>query len=100
MIFGGRFADAAIGRKQLILLIALVAVGAGIAIGLSAQKAIWEGWVTDRLFQIKALMDNKEQAGPAPVVVVGLDQKALNSDRLAPIPRVLMTPVLAEAARF
>ncbi|MEW4461838.1 adenylate/guanylate cyclase domain-containing protein [Roseibium algicola] len=99
MIFGGRFADAAIGRKQLILLIALVAVGAGIAIGLSAQKAIWEGWVTDRLFQIKALMDNKEQAGPAPVVVVGLDQKALNSDRLAPIPRVLMTPVLAEAGQ-
>lgn len=99
MIFSGRFADAAFGRKQLFALIALIAAGAGIAIGLSAEKAIWEGWVTDRLFQVRALMAGAERSERAPVLVVGLDQVSLDSDRLAPIPRVLMTPVLAEAGQ-
>ena len=62
----GRFADATFGRKQLMVLIALVATGAGIAIGLSARKAIWEGWVTDRLFQMN---DGRSQAW------IGLDPR-------------------------
>lgn len=99
MTSGGRFADATLGRKQLIVLIALVAAGAGFVIGLSADKAIWEGWVTDRLFQVRAMMKGVEQARPAPVLVVGLDQTALDSERLAPVPRVLMAPVLAEAGQ-
>jgi adenylate cyclase len=99
MIFGGRFADATFGRKQLVVLIALVAAGAGIAIGLSARKAIWEGWVTDRLFQMRIMMTGVEPQARAPVLVVGLDQTSLDSDRLAPVPRVLMAPVLAEAGQ-
>lgn len=99
MTAGGRFADAAFGRKQLVALIALIAVGAGFAIGLSAEKAIWEGWVTDRLFQVRALARGVETVPPAPVLVVGLDQTSLNSDRLAPVPRVLMAPLMAEADR-
>jgi len=95
----GRFADAAFGRKQLIALIALVAAGAGIAIGLSAEKAIWEGWVTDRLFQVRAILKGADEVAPEPVLVVGLDQTSLDSDRLAPIPRVLMAPLLAEAGQ-
>ncbi|MEP4275509.1 MAG: adenylate/guanylate cyclase domain-containing protein [Roseibium sp.] len=99
MIFGGRFADAVFGRKQLFALIALIATGAGFAVGMSSEKAIWEGWVTDRLFQIRALVVGVDRQERAPVLVVGLDQTSLASDRLAPIPRVLMTPVLAEAGQ-
>jgi len=99
MTGGGRFADAAFGRKQLMVLIALVATAAGIAIGLSARNAIWEGWVTDRLFQMRAVMKGVDRIEAAPVLVVGLDQTALNSDRLAPIPRVLMAPLMAEAGQ-
>jgi len=99
MTRGGRFADAAFGRKQLIVLIALVAAGAGVAIGLSADKAIWEGWVTDRLFQVRSMIKGVDETAPAPVLVVGLDQTSLDSDRLAPIPRVLMAPLLAEAGQ-
>lgn len=99
MTGGGRFADAAFGRKQLMVLIALVATGAGIAIGLSAKKAIWEGWVTDRLFQMKTAFAGVDRVESAPVLVVGLDNVALNSERLAPIPRVLMAPLLAEAGQ-
>ena len=99
MTGSGRFADAAFGRKQLMILIALVAAGAGIAIGLSAKKAIWEGWVTDRLFQMKAVMTGVDQNESAPVLVVGLDKTALDSDKLAPIPRVLMAPLLAQAGQ-
>ncbi|PVB63574.1 adenylate/guanylate cyclase domain-containing protein [Labrenzia sp. 011] len=99
MTSGGRIADAPLGRKTLFALIALAAVGAGIAIGLTAKGAIWEGWVTDRLFQVRAMLTPGRKSAPAPVVVVGLDQTALNSERLAPIPRVLMTPVMAEAGQ-
>jgi len=99
MTAGGRFADAALGRKTLLAVIAIAAVCAGIAIGLSAKGAIWEGWVTDRLVQVRAVLRGEQDAKPAPVAVVGLDQTALNSERLAPIPRVLMTPVLAEAGQ-
>jgi adenylate cyclase len=99
MTFGGRFADAVPVRKQLFALIATVATAAGIAIGLSAQRAIWEGWVTDRLFQIRTMMPGPERHERSPVLVVGLDRTALDSERLSPIPRVLMTPVLAEAGQ-
>ncbi|WP_209000812.1 CHASE2 domain-containing protein [Labrenzia sp. DG1229] len=81
------------------VLIALVAMGAGIVVGLSANKAIWEGWVIDRLFQIRASMESGHDTAPAPVAVVGLDQTSLESERLSRIPRVLMTPVLAEAGQ-
>jgi len=99
MTGSGRFADATFGRKQLIALIALIAAGAGIAIGLSAEKAIWEGWVTDRLFQMRAMITGVDSDAPAPVLVVGLDQVSLDSERLAPIPRVLMAPLMAEAGQ-
>lgn len=99
MTFGGRFADAAFGRKTLLAVIASVAVSAGMAIGLSAQGAIWEGWVIDRLFQIRALMRDPQDTVPAPVAVIGLDRTALDSERLAPVPRVLMAPVFAEAGQ-
>ncbi len=99
MMSGGRSADSALGRRQLVVLIALVAMGAGIVVGLSANKAIWEGWVIDRLFQMRASMGNGQETAPAPVAVVGLDQTSLESERLSRIPRVLMTPVLAEAGQ-
>jgi adenylate cyclase len=99
MTSGGRFADATLGRKKLILLIALVAVSAGIAIGLSAKKAIWEGWFIDRLFQIRATLTADREVPPAPVVVVGLDQASLDSARLQTLPRVLMTPLMAMAGQ-
>ncbi|WP_299471012.1 adenylate/guanylate cyclase domain-containing protein [uncultured Roseibium sp.] len=95
----GRTADTAIGRKKLVFLIALAAIGAGIVIGLSAKKAIWEGWVIDRLFQVRAIAERDKQPAPSPVAVVGLDQTSLDSERLTRIPRVLMTPVLAEAGQ-
>ncbi|GAB4533627.1 MAG: adenylate/guanylate cyclase domain-containing protein [Roseibium sp.] len=99
MKFGGRFADAVFGRKQLLALIATVAAAAGIAIGLSAHRAIWEGWLTDRLFQMRSVMQETDGRDRAPVLVIGLDRTSLDSDRLSPIPRVLMTPVLAEAGQ-
>ncbi len=99
MTSGGRFADAAFGRKLLVAAIACVAVVAGVAIGLSANKAIWEGWVTDRLFQVRANLRGMHDEARAPVAVIGLDWTALNSEKLLPIPRVLMTPVLAEAGQ-
>ncbi|MDN3719117.1 hypothetical protein QW131_07605 [Roseibium salinum] len=66
---------------------------------MSAQGAIWEGWVIDRLFQIRALMRDPQDTVPAPVAVIGLDRTALDSERLAPVPRVLMAPVFAEAGQ-
>lgn len=99
MTFAGRIADAAFGRKQLIVLIACVAMAIGVIAGLSAKKAIWEGWFTDRLFQIRAIMVGAQPSASAPVAVIGLDQTALDSDRLSPYPRVLMTPVLAETGQ-
>ncbi|WP_299813824.1 adenylate/guanylate cyclase domain-containing protein [uncultured Roseibium sp.] len=99
MTSGGRIADAALGRKTLFAVIALAAVCAGVAIGLTAKRAVWEGWVTDRLFQIRAMLTPGQEDAPVPVVVIGLDQIALASERLAPIPRVLMTPVMAEAGQ-
>ncbi|MEM9634484.1 MAG: adenylate/guanylate cyclase domain-containing protein [Pseudomonadota bacterium] len=95
----GRIAETALGRKKLIALIAIVAICAGIAAGYSAKKAIWEGWVTDRLFQIRAILGPVLPQDRSPVAVIGLDQTALDSDKLSPIPRVLMTPVLAEAGQ-
>lgn len=96
---GGRIADSALGRKQLVLLIAVVASLAGLVVGLSANKAIWEGWVTDRLFQLRANFIQSGETASAPVAVVGLDQASLDSERLSRIPRVLMTPVMAEAGQ-
>ncbi|MES0808658.1 adenylate/guanylate cyclase domain-containing protein [Roseibium sp. SCPC15] len=95
----GRIAETALGRKKLIALIAIVAICAGIAAGYSAKRAIWEGWVTDRLFQIRASFGAVPPQERSPVAVIGLDQTALDSDKLSPIPRVLMTPVLAEAGQ-
>ncbi|MEO1114248.1 MAG: adenylate/guanylate cyclase domain-containing protein [Pseudomonadota bacterium] len=95
----GRITDSALGRKQLVLLIAVVASLAGLVVGLSANKAIWEGWVTDRLFQIRANFIHPGQMPSSPVAVVGLDQASLDSERLSRIPRVLMTPVMAEAGQ-
>ncbi|MCV0426692.1 MAG: CHASE2 domain-containing protein [Roseibium sp.] len=99
MRFGGRFADAAFGRKHLIALIAIVAIGVGVFAGLSAKKSIWEGWVIDRLFQVRASLGVAPEIGYSPVAVVGLDNVSLDSDRLSPFPRVLMTPVFAEAGQ-
>jgi adenylate cyclase len=99
MTSSGPFADAALGKKQLVLLIAFVAILAGIVIGLSAKKAIWEGWVTDQLFQIRAIVKGPQETAPSPVAVIGLDQTSLDSERLSSVPRVLMTPVLAEAGQ-
>jgi len=95
----GRVADSALGRKQLVLLIAVVASLAGLVVGLSANKAIWEGWVTDRLFQVRASFIDRGLTSSSPVAVVGLDQASLDSERLSRIPRVLMTPVMAEAGQ-
>ncbi|WP_422035387.1 adenylate/guanylate cyclase domain-containing protein [Roseibium sp.] len=53
----------------------------------------------DRLFQARTMLTDAGENNPAPVAVVGLDQASLDSERLSPIPRVLMTPVLAEAGQ-
>lgn len=95
----GRFADVVFGRKQLIVLIAFVAALSGIGVGLSAQKAVWEGWVIDRLFQLRTVLRPAQAKNPAPVVVVGLDQVSLDSEKLAVLPRVLMTPFFAKAGQ-
>lgn len=99
MTAAGRLQETGLGRKQLVLLIALLAVSTGFVFGLSAQKAIWEGWVIDRMFQVRALLEPGRQTASEPVAVVGLDQVSLDSERLSRIPRVLMTPVLAEAGQ-
>lgn len=93
------FADAALGRKQLVILIAIAAMLAGTVTGLTAKKAIWEGWVTDQLFQVRAILRGPQEAAASPVAVIGLDQTSLDSERLSSLPRVLMTPVLAEAGQ-
>ncbi|MEP4769806.1 MAG: adenylate/guanylate cyclase domain-containing protein [Roseibium sp.] len=95
----GASSDAGLGRKQLIVAIALAAVSAGVIVGLSAQKAIWEGWVIDRLFQVRALLQPQQASSRSPVAVVGLDRVALASEKLSTIPRVFMAPVLAEAGQ-
>ncbi|TYC50452.1 CHASE2 domain-containing protein [Rhodobacterales bacterium] len=99
MILSGRFADLTSERKRLIVLIALLAVTSGILLGLSAKKAVWEGWLIDRLFQIRALANSGAGNQVAPIVVIGLDQISLDSDQLTPFPRVLMTPVFAKAGQ-
>ncbi len=99
MTAGGRSAKAIIGRKQLFALIAIMAVGVAVVAGLSARNAIWEGWLIDRLYQVKAHLGSASEPARSPVAVIGLDQTALDSKRLAALPRVFMTPVLAEAGQ-
>ncbi|MBA5778759.1 CHASE2 domain-containing protein [Stappia sp. F7233] len=79
------------------LLIALTACAAGIAAGYLSIGAIFEGGFTDRLLQARAALVNDRAQVRKPVAVVGLDMKALTSDRLKHIPRVFMTGALAEA---
>ncbi len=99
MTAGRPFSVHLLGRKRLTGLIALLALAAGTVLGLGAQNAIWEGWFIDRLFQVKSLLSQQEKSERAPVAVVGLDQVSLNSDRLATVPRVFMSPVLATAGQ-
>jgi len=99
MTTGRGAADGAIGRRQVAALIALVAIVAGTGAGLFAKGAIWEGWVIDRLLQVRAVMPWTAEVPDQPVVVIGLDQNALESELLSPLPRVLMTPMLAQAGQ-
>jgi len=99
MTSGGGGADSAFGRTQVAALIALAAIVAGIGAGLSAKGAIWEGWVIDRLLQIRAGLPWTQNPADQPVVVIGVDQHSLESEQLAPLPRVLMTPLLAQAGQ-
>jgi adenylate cyclase len=87
------------GRKRLTAAIAFLAIAVGTVLGLTAERAIWEGWVTDRIFQLRAHFANPVSPRPSPVAVVGLDQASLDSKRLVTVPRVFMTPVLAEAGQ-
>ncbi|MEP3047398.1 MAG: adenylate/guanylate cyclase domain-containing protein [Roseibium sp.] len=91
--------SAGLGRKQLLAVIAIAALACGSIAGLFARGAIWEGWVLDRLFQVKAHMSSSDVPLDMPVAVVGLDKTALGSDRLATVPRVFMTPVFAETGQ-
>ncbi|GAA0781728.1 adenylate/guanylate cyclase domain-containing protein [Roseibium denhamense] len=81
------------------ILIAVTAMAAGTVLGLYSQRAIWEGWVSDRLLQLRAAFSAPDEAVREPVAVVGLDRVSLASDRLASVPRVFMTPVMAEAGQ-
>jgi adenylate cyclase len=99
MTAGRPFSVHLLGRKRLTAVIAFLALAAGTVLGLGAQNAIWEGWFVDRLFQAKSVLSQKEKSQRAPVAVVGLDQVSLNSDRLATVPRVFMSPVLATAGQ-
>ncbi len=99
MTSGDRVAGAGSGRKRLGLLIAAAAILIGAAIGLSAKNAIWEGWLIDRLFQLRSLASKQETRSDWPVIVVGLDQTSLDSEKLSALPRVLMTPPMAEAGQ-
>ncbi|WP_420337468.1 adenylate/guanylate cyclase domain-containing protein [Roseibium sp.] len=99
MTAGRPFSVHLLGRKRLTAVIAFLALAAGTVLGLGAQNAIWEGWFVDRLFQAKSLLSQEEKSQRAPVAVVGLDQVSLNSDRLATVPRVFMSPVLATAGQ-
>jgi adenylate cyclase len=99
MTAGRPFSVHLLGRKRLTVVIAFLALAAGTILGLGAQNAIWEGWFVDRLFQAKSLLSSENKSQRAPVAVVGLDQVSLNSDRLATVPRVFMSPVLATAGQ-
>lgn len=77
--------------------IALAACAAGIAAGYLSIGAIFEGGFTDRLLQARATIQAPQDGLRKPVAVVGLDMKALTSDRLKHIPRVFMTGAFAEA---
>ncbi|MEH0069407.1 CHASE2 domain-containing protein [Pannonibacter sp. Pt2-lr] len=74
----------------------LIAAALGIASGFASIHAIWEGWMTDRLLQLRAAVEPLPQ-DRFPVAVVGLDQASLTSKRLEAIPRVFMSQAFAEA---
>lgn len=90
-------APAGVGRLR--LAIAAVACAVGIGAGFSSIGAIWEGGITDRLLQVRALLLDGADRQRSPVAVVGLDMKALTSDRLRHIPRVFMTGAFADAGK-
>lgn len=96
MTFPGRAASRSFGKNRMAMVIALIAVATGTALGYASRQALWEGWLIDRLFQVRSHFADWGSLPPAPVAVVGLDQVALDSDRLSPVPRVFMTPVFAE----
>ncbi len=96
---GERHARAPASAGWLRLAIAGVACAVGIMAGFSAIGAIWEGGITDRLLQARAFLLDAPEKERSPVAVVGLDMKALTSDRLRHIPRVFMTGAFADAGK-
>jgi len=85
------------GRKRLKVLLAALAFVAGGLLGVAAIGAIWEGWASDRLLQVRAMLGYAGKDPGPRVAVIGLDQAALSSKSLETVPRVFMTPAFAEA---
>ncbi|MGY4750844.1 adenylate/guanylate cyclase domain-containing protein [Pannonibacter sp. Q-1] len=96
MTGSGRAQTAATERIRLKAAMVLIAAALGIVSGFASIHAIWEGWMTDRLLQLRAAAEPLPQ-DRFPVAVVGLDQAALTSKRLEAIPRVFMSQAFAEA---
>jgi adenylate cyclase len=91
-----RAQTAAAERVKLKAVMVLIAALLGVVSGLASIHAIWEGWLTDRLLQARAIVEPLPQ-DRFPVAVVGLDQASLTSRRLEAIPRVFMSQAFAEA---
>jgi adenylate cyclase len=91
-----RAASAARERRRLKAAVIVIAVIAGVLAGIGATRALWEGWISDRLLQVRALITDLPQ-DRFPVAVVGLDQASLTSKRLEAIPRVFMSQAFAKA---
>ncbi|NBN62451.1 adenylate/guanylate cyclase domain-containing protein [Pannonibacter tanglangensis] len=91
-----RAASAASERRRLKAAVIVIAVIAGVLAGVGAIRALWEGWIGDRLLQVRAMVTELPQ-DRFPVAVVGLDQASLSSRRLEAIPRVFMSQAFAKA---
>ena len=90
--------EAGAGRRWQRPLIALgIAALVTLLLSLLPQDNAAEGWVTDRLVASRAqLMGTRPLSESEHVLVIGVDQRSLDSPELETIPRVMFSPVYRE----
>lgn len=78
-------------------LLVLTATFIGILSVFLARQTALEGWIFDRLLQVRAVIDPSGKGTDFPVLIVRLDSAALESPDMQTVPRTFLTPLFAKA---
>ncbi len=78
-------------------LLVLTATFIGMVSVFLARQTALEGWIFDRLLQVRALVTSSGEPADFPILVVRLDAAALESPDMQTVPRTFLTPLFARA---